>query len=321
MIQSPRIARSSVPAGPTFYTTKQKSEFNLGGRGTDWDIRFSANEDLSNTITFRRNVEDTGFPGTSAHTLSMFRVSGGSIRFRDSRSLDVSRPDGHGEIRNLKLVVAAFVEVQCQVFDVLRHEENGSEWITVIRLKSGQRFIVQQSPIMPADPPRPLLLRYDMLRLWNERFRIQAMPYMAIVVRNHRTYVPWGLVLQNGMLGPLMTSSHVGSQPPPAMLHQSSTAVAPPPIITDEPLIDLYAGEPPPPRPTLEATAEGTEPVSEHLSGELAKIPFGEPSGLSCKEAGEVLSEEPAEQTSSDPFGGIFEHARAKYSKGKEKEI
>jgi hypothetical protein len=322
MMQPPKSAQSSAPAGPSFHTAKQKSEFNLGGRGTDWDIHFAAYEDLSNAITFRRNVEDVGSPGTSAHTLSMFSVSGGSIRFRDSRTLDASRPDGHGGTRNMKVVVAANVEVSCQAFDVLRHEENDSDWITVIRLKPGRRFMVEQSPMIPANPPRPLLLRYDVLRLWNQRFHIQAMPYMAIVMRNYRTYVPWCLVLQNGMLGPLVTLSHGGSQPPPAVLHRSSAPLAPPLTATeDKPLIDLYSGDLLPPSPTLGETAECTTPVSEHPSGEPANIPAEGPSDLTSEEAEEVPSEEPAEQTSSDPFGGVFEHARAKYGKGKEKEI
>jgi hypothetical protein len=322
MMQPSKRAQPSAPGGPSFHTGKQKSEFNLGGRGTDWDIHFAAYEDLSNAITFRRNVEDFGFPGTSAHTLSMFSVSGGSIKFRDSRTLDASRSDGHGGTRNMKAVVVANVEVSCQAFDVLRHEEDDSDWITLIRLKTGQRFMVEQSPMIPANRPRPLLLRYDMLRLWNQRFHIQTMPYMAIVVRNHRTYVPWCLVLQNGMLGPLVTSSHVGSQPPPAVLHQSSTPLAPPLTATeDEPLIDLYTGEPLPPRPTPGAIAECTTPISEHPFGEPANIPAEGPSDLTSEEAEEVPSEEPAEQTSSDPFGGVFEHARVKYGKGKEKEI
>lgn len=331
-----------LPARPSSEPQRRLSEVSLGGPGTDWDVHFAATEDLSDAITFRRGVDDTGFAGTSRHTLSIFGVDG-SIKFRDSRSLAIRRPDREGRVRNLDISVWASVVVTGRNFQVVRHEENGDDWITVIKLRPGRMFTVQNSPLAPTLPRKPLLLTHTMLRLWTMRLEIQTMPYMAIVVRDHRNYTPWLIVLRREMLGPLVvTSAQTATETPPPPSHTSSAINPPPPTSSTSPIAGAEAGT----QPAVETNDADNDPASDpkaliDLASEgrrPSQSPTDAGNGVALQETGPSPKEQEPEQLpaqepeqeegetktslpkpSSDPFRNIWEHAltQARSDKGR----
>lgn len=286
-------------------------------------MHFASKEDLSDAITFRRGVDNSGFPGTSRHTLSIFGVDG-SLKFRDSRSLVVRRTDRQGRVRDLDITVWAAVEIFPQEFDVVRHEEIGNDWITLIKLKPGKTFFVTMSQMTGPPSMNPNRIRHDMLQLWNRQGDIHRMPYLAIRVRNHKTYTPWALALAKEVLGPLVPStatsnpnevsliefsddessagegpSGVGPSGEGAPEHAASSTA---PII-DNPADDLPAAHSP--------AAE--DPDNKHSSSNLST--YDPPSN-------NERPEDSKQEASSDPFGGLWQHAMnlGKSAKGKEKE-
>jgi hypothetical protein len=194
--------------------THQQSEVNLSGGGTTWDVHFTRDEDLTDAITFSRNVDETpSFPGKSFHTISIFGDEL-SIRFRDSRTLfNVSRPDRHGKVRNLEITVWAIVEIKREQYDVVRHEKRGDDWLTLVKLRPGQSFGVMTSNLVLPQPGNPRHMSHSLLRLWTKRAEIAAMPYLAIVVRDYKTYNPWGMILQKKLFGLVVVSTAVEDEP------------------------------------------------------------------------------------------------------------
>lgn len=287
-------------------------------------MHFASKEDLSDAITFRRGVDNSNFPGTSRHTLSIFGIDG-SIKFRDSRSLVVRRSDRQGRVRDLDITVWAAVAIQRQEFDVLRHEEIGNDWITLIKLKPGKTFFVTMSQMTPPST-NPNRIRHDMLQLWNRQGDIHRMPFLAIMVRNHKTYTPWALALQKEVLGPLVSSAATGNP-------------------EDVPLIEFSddedsAGEGPSgegaPGGASEGAPENAPPSITPVVGPSDDLPAGESPAAKASEEKQSSadlptydppsdnepSEDSQQEESSDPFGGLWQHAMnlGKSAKGKEKE-
>lgn len=281
-------------------------------------MHFASKEDLSDAITFRRGVDNSSFPGTSRHTLSMFGIDG-SIKFRDSRSLVVRRSDRQGRVRDLDITVWAAVAIQRQEFDVLRHEEIGNDWITLIKLKPGKRFFVTMSQMTGPPSTNPNRIRHDMLQLWSRQGDIHRMPFLAIMVRNHKTYTPWALALQKEVLGPLVPSAATGNPSDISLIEFSDdedsagegpsgegapenapSSITPPIVGSSD---DLPAAESP-------AAAASSNKQSS------ADLPTYDPPSDN-EQSGESKQEE-----SSDPFGGLWQHAMnlGKSAKGKEKE-
>ena len=261
----------------------------MSGAGTNWDVHFASSDDLSDAITFRRGVDESGLPGRSNHTLSIFGVDG-SVRFRDSRSLLVRRPDREGRFRNLDVTVWAAVEIAPTQFEVLRHEENGDDWITLIKLRPGQSFMVETSPITP-HAPNPPRISHNMLRLWSQQAEIRRKPYLAIVVRNHRTYSPWVLALQKEVLGPVVASSAAGEA-------------------DAEPLIDLFSEDDP---ATNDPAGDGPDNTAL-----VKELPADEPPSENPPD--EPSSEKSDKQATSDPFKGVWERALTLEKSGQEQE-
>ena len=305
-----------MPAPTSRRSDRERSEVSLSGGGTPWVVHFASKDDLSDAITFRRGVDNnSGFPGTSRHTLSMFGVDG-SIKFRDSRSLVVRRSDRQGRVRDLDITVWAAVEIFPQEFDVLRHEENGNDWITLIKLKPGKTFFVTMSQMTGPPSTNPNRIRHDMLQLWNRQGDIHRMPFLAIMVRNHKTYAPWALALQKEVLGPLVSSAATGNPNDVPLIEFSDdedsagegpsdgkgapenapSSITPPIVVPSD---DLPAAE---------------SPADDKQSS--ADLPIYNPPSDN-EHPGESKKEE-----SSDPFGGLWQHAMnlGKSAKGKEKE-
>ncbi len=290
-------------------------------------MHFASSEVLSDTITFRRGVDNSALPGTSRHTLSIFGVDG-SIKFRDSRSVIARRSDRQGRVRGLDITVWAAVELVPKDFDVVRHEEIGSDWITLIKLRPGKRFFVTMSPISGPVSTNPNHIRHDMLRLWNRQGDIHRMRYLAIKVRNHRTYTPWALALHKQVLGPLV--------PPPAAGRPSD----------DIPLIEFSDDDeedsagavpsgagapgnvpsttPPPPPPALSLLDSDDLPAATNSPAAAPPADEQPPSGLPTDDppSDNAPPAEPEQEASSDPFGGLWQHARTlgMSVRGKEKE-
>ncbi len=324
MIQPPKNAPFSARGGLSWAAQKRKSEINLSGAGKNWDVLFASKEDLSEAITFRREVDVTGFAGTSRHTLSIFTLDG-SIKFRDTRSHPVRRADRSGTMRNVDLTAGAFLEIKPQEAEVVRHEENGDDWIVLIKLRPGRAFKIIYSPIIPPAPPTSLPISHNMLRLWTMRSEIQRMQYLGIVIHNHRTYMPWAVVLQKEALGSIRTSS----ASTPVALAAASTTIQRSTTLKassayDDDLIDLQSEGPPPARSTAEASRSSaeTETRTDLPSEEPEAPPLGE-TELPPSQEPEPPSEEPkdpAEPMSSDPFESIWNHALTLANSGKEEE-
>jgi hypothetical protein len=274
MVKAPTNTPSFVPERRITYLEKRRSEINLSGPGSNWIVHFAEKRDLSDAITFRRGGDDAQFAGTSRHTLSIFGVDG-SIKVRDSRSVTVRRRDREGRMANSEQTVWASVEIRPRDFEVVHHEEMGDDWITLIELRPGRAFMVRISPTTRSNTEDPLPISHDMLRLWNRRSEIRAMRCLAIVVRDHRNYVPWILVLQREMLGPTVTPAVAESE---MQLPEVQDPDA-------EPLIDLWSDELPSAPSTVKAGDAQTEPPID------------------------LLSDGPAEEARHDPFQGIWEHA------------
>ncbi|ERF68906.1 hypothetical protein EPUS_08066 [Endocarpon pusillum Z07020] len=316
---------TSLPAQTTRRSDRERSEVSLSGGGNPWVVHFASKEDLSDAITFRRGVDSSEFPGTSRHTVSIFGIDG-NIKFRDSRSLVVRRSDRQGRVRDLDITVWAAVEIQRQEFDVVRHEEIGNDWITLLKLKPGKRFFVTMSQMTGPPSTNPNRIRHDMLQLWNRQGDIHRMPFMAIMVRNHKTYTPWALALQKEVLGPLVSSAATGNP-------------------EDMPLIEFSddedsAGEGPSGEGAPEGATEGAlEGAPENAPSTITRPMVDSSDDLPAAEAPDDKqasadlptydspsdngpSEESKQEESSDPFGGLWQHAMnlGKSAKCKEKE-
>ncbi|KAF7506335.1 hypothetical protein GJ744_011908 [Endocarpon pusillum] len=306
---------TSLPAQPSRRSDRERSEVSLSGGGTPWDVHFASKEDLSDAITFRRGVDNSGFPGTSRHTVSIFGTEG-SIKFRDSRSLVVRRKDRQGRVRDLNITVWAGVEIQRPDIDVVRHEEIGNDWITLIQLKPGKRFFVTMNQMTGPPSTNPHRIRHDMLQLWNRQGDIHRMPFLAIMVRNHKSYPPWALALQKEVFGPLGSSAATGNPEHMPLIEFSDD--------------EDSAGE----GPSGESAPEGAPstitrpmvvpsddlPAAESLAADDEQSSGDLPTYEPPSDNGP--SEESKQEESSDPFGGLWQHAMnlGKSAKGKEKE-
>lgn len=330
--QAPKKAISYAQAGTSGRTTRQRTELNLGGSGTDWDLHFASDQNLTNAITFTRNVDEAGFPGTAVNTLSMFGIDG-NVRFRNSRILTVQRPDRQGIVRDLQISVGASVEIARNDFDVVRHESVDNDWITLVKMKAGRQFLVQNLPTVPINPLRPLLLRNDMLRLWRQRQQVRSMPYLAIVVRNHTSYVPWGFVRERQIFGPIVraTAPDGSTQPlpvpsaatPQTLLPFNTTTTA----VEEEPLIDLFSDDDPMPGPSTQKDDAGREgEIRPTLSTPATQGPDVQshvdiPSEDDDENVtADIPGEGHAERMAIDPFKSIWDSAKAGKGKGKETE-
>jgi hypothetical protein len=236
-------------------------EVNLSGQGHQWDVSFSATMNLSDAITFRRGFDDAGFAATSRHTLSIFHD--GTIKFRDSQSVDAMRPNTRGRMRSVQLAIWAAVEITPDMFKVIRHEEDGQRWITLIKLRPGHIFKVQQSPFSPSYPPTTVL-GHHMVRLWTQRQQIERTQYLTIVLHDYKNYGPWNIVLHKRLLGPVVGGSAPApvtneSEPEPLTNLSEEPATAPAASETDNP-----DPEPPSAEPSEQTPADPFRSVWEH---------------------------------------------------------
>lgn len=322
MIQAPSNSPPFATSSPRMSAARSTAEINLSGGGTPWDVCFAGREDLSDAITFGRGVPDVGFPGASAYTVTMYPLDG-ALKFRDTRTLAIRKRNRAGRMANVNVVAVASVMVRREEYEILRHEENGDSWITLFRLRPGCGFIVQQMPITPplyTSTPAPL--NHGMLRLWNRRLEVQSKTHLAIVVRNHRTYNPWAIVLRNEVLGLMAPTQAVAPATPQSTgLAAGQPRSDPAPPTADDDLIDLYSDESP-----AAGAASGTRRQVPKLPTSL--LPSRKPEGQASSPAPQSASPVWAtEGPSSDPFEGLWEQARDSTrsgkgkGKGKEKEF
>lgn len=276
MMQAPRKGPDTPPVSPVTHAQKRRTEINLNGPLSNWAVHFAGREDFSDAITFRRGVQEaSSSDGASRYTLSFFSIDG-SIKFRDSRGLVVRSPDRDGRVRELHGTIWASVEIKPKDFDVLLHEGHESEWITLIKLRPGRTYNAINNLMTSTPVRRPLPISHEILRLWNQRLQIEKMRYLAVVVHNHREYIPWNLVLQREILGPVMTSSP---------LHRGRAALL---GLTSEREIVF-------------------EPSSSNASSNFSD---GEASESQDQhELVDPIPEKPAGQTRPDPFRNVWEHA------------
>jgi hypothetical protein len=287
-------------------------------------VHFTSNPNLSDAITFRRNTDPiTSYEGISRHTFSIFGEDN-SIRFRDSRSLKCRRPDRHGKVRDLEITVWAAVELKYEQYEVVCNEErdSGTVWFTLLRLRPGQAFRVETSEKVvlpqPDHPTNPRHMSHSLLPLWSRRDEIAGMQYMAVVVRDYKTYRPWGLVLDKSLFGPVVSSG-------------SAAAAAVGLVGTDEEeelLIDL---EDPPALVTPPARTPGRAVDPGVGSSVVASPPAASPPVAKAPAEGDdddepfpAATKKRAASPFEDPFQTLYEGAKhTKLSgkgKGKERE-
>lgn len=186
----------------------------------------------------------------------------------------------------------AAVEIKPENFEVLRHEEVGNDWITLIRLRPERAFTVTNVLTTNTFTNRsvPANVSLDVLRLWQRRAEIQRMRYLAVMIRNHKSYTPWILVLNRGMLGPVVASSSSSTAPPPPPSDPPTNppAASSPPLNEHNDLIDLFSEE--------ETSAPGpSQPAGDLLTG--------------------------GEEAPADPFKNVWEHAKDQGQEGKRRRL
>lgn len=254
-------------------------------------------EDLSDAIKFTKNDADPKLPGKSHHTLSVFQQDN-TIRFRDSRSMAGLRPDQTGRVRLLESTVFATFQIKKPMYRVIHHTAVGSNWSTLLQLRPGYAFSIDEGIIPPSVIPSAHL-NHDMLKLWSQKTAIQARQYMQIVVHNFDTYPPWKILLQKEALGPPLASARSFTIPlaPPLALAPARaptiTAAAVSVRATDDtPLIDFSADN--------DAAAPAAASVSSGAQGGLFAFFYAAQQGGKDGELGGVEQVDEVEQDEQD---------------------